>query len=248
MGGTNWYHPHPHFHTEEQVEGAAVGLLINADLSQDMTVDPSKGGNAERQDVYEFLTNQDHQLYLLAAFDEDSSVWVNANQEGTNAYDLVAGKWYRMRIMTASAGGEPEIVTVSPDCDAYALAHDGVYRFEPPKAREEQYWLNGASRIDLALKCDSAGEYGITITDGFWGRNASAWDGVGWEGAQVIAVLNVVAGDASGPGPFLPGGEPWVSYRPNYLQNNIGDPDNRFVAEVSNNRMNDQRYNEGVYR
>lgn len=213
------------------------------------------GSEEDRASVYGFLTSNETNLYLLAAFNVDESKWENANQDGNDqVYHLKRDKWYRMRIMTANPDAEPETVKVDDGCEAHAIAHDGVLRFHPPKERLNYYFLTGASRVDLAIRCNNTGTFSITISEGWEGYSTEGaepvWDGVGWEGAQRVASLEVTDdGDVSNhPSPFLPNGMQWKSYRQPYLQDISGlerPPErDRWITIVDNNDMNDLKYNE----
>jgi FtsP/CotA-like multicopper oxidase with cupredoxin domain len=242
MGGTMWYHPHLHMHTYEQVSGGALGMILIGEQAQDATIAASDGLAADRTSVYNFLTEPTRELLLVAV--NDGGNWKNANHaaSATNTYSLTPGLWYRLRILTVNPNAEPETLTVSSGCTAHAIAHDGVFRFQPPKAAATSYYLTGASRLDLAIKC-VAGTTNITMSQGwnnkkrgekttrkFWGDNAprwgGQWDGDGWSGSQTIASF-VVSGTTQTTAthtPFL-GTDSWVStlasqwtsVRPSYL-------------------------------
>ena len=154
MGGTHWYHPHVHYHTLDQVSGGAFGFIIVEDRGSDEIVDPSSAGpSAERQNVENFLRNPENELMLMAV--RKGGAWQNLNHDGISNYTLVAGQWYRLRIITINPDAEPETLRFPFECTVRALAHDGVYRFTPPKAAASDYYLTGASRVDVAIKCDT---------------------------------------------------------------------------------------------
>ena len=120
--------------------------------------------------MYDFLTDKTRDLVILAAFDTEKNQWCNKNQDGNSVeYNLIKDVWYRLRILTVNPEAEPEIVSIPPECDAHAISHDGVYRFNPPKHREVRYFLTGASRADVAIICRSVGNWSVTNTEG-WTR------------------------------------------------------------------------------
>ena len=209
--------------------------------------------------MYKFLTNKATDLIVLAAYDTDKNQWENKNQDNdSKEYNLVKDNWYRVRILTVNPEAEPEIITIPPECDAHAISHDGVYRFNPPKQREEQYYLTGASRVDVAVKCSSEGDFWVTATEGWTrrrrlqvttGPTATGWsDGEGdWDGDQPLAVLRVRAGTGTvnDNGPFIGQNGTWPSSRPDYLVDiRAGTPDNYFSIEMDNASVNDKEYNE----
>jgi FtsP/CotA-like multicopper oxidase with cupredoxin domain len=262
MGGTHWYHPHLHFHTEDQASGGAVGALIIEEQDFAHTIDASDLNNGAAHQVYNFLTNKETDLIILGAYDTDKNQWMNKNQDNDSLiYNLVEHVWYRLRILTVNPEAEPEIITIPPECDAHAISHDGVYRFNPPKHREDKYYLTGASRVDVAIKCSSVGTFVVTATEG-WSRRrrlqvstgptATGWaDGFGdWDGDQPLAVLQVTAGTGteSKHGPFIDNKlevGTWPSWRPDYLLDLRQDtPENYFSIEMDNASVNDLEYNE----
>ena len=271
MGGTNWYHPHLHPYAENQTSGGAFGLLIIEDqVDQDLVVDPSSGGTAgERAQVYDFLTDSTRELFLLAAFDIHERKWLNKNQDGNSkTYNLIAGVWYRMKIATINANAEPESIDIPSGCHSYALAYDGVYKFEPPREKIERYYLTGASRMDIALKCDIIGIFNITISAGWlseeqreddpWSDggssgsdniDSSSWsDGGGSPGSQSIAKLIVSTGTVpnGNTGPFLNlNGGIWKSYRPNYLKDlRTATVQNTWDIDIGIEDINGKEYDE----
>ena len=230
-------------------------------MDEDHTVFAQAEGS---HDVYDFLTDKTRDLVILAAFDTEKNEWCNKNQDGNSVeYNLIKDVWYRLRILTVNPEAEPEIVTIPPECDAHAISHDGVYRFNPPKHREERYFLTGASRVDVAIICRSVGTWSVTNTEGWTRRRRlqrnkklrttlpTTWsDGSGWEGQQVIANLVVAEGDETEPktGPFVAGGGTWESWRPDYLQDLRAVPrdqiDNRWSIKMDNSAVNDLEYND----
>jgi FtsP/CotA-like multicopper oxidase with cupredoxin domain len=230
MGGTSWYHPHVTGHTLEQAKGGAFGLIVIQDRSRDLTVDPSVGSESDRDAIYDFLTDLDRELLILAAI--SGGKWINSNPDMKSTsmeYKIKVGIWYRLRILTVNPDAGPETAIFPPECDAYALAYDGVYLFNPPRARLETYKMTGASRLDVALKCAAAGTFEIANTDG-WSTSTLgdiATNGQDWEGLPSIATLlvsdvgsskNATSSSSISTGPFLSDGLAWKSYRPHYLR------------------------------
>ena len=214
--------------------------------------------------MYDFLTDKTRDLVILAAFDTEKNQWCNKNQDGNSVeYNLIKDVWYRLRILTVNPEAEPEIVSIPPECDAHAISHDGVYRFNPPKHREVRYFLTGASRADVAIICRSVGNWSVTNTGGWTPRRRlgrtkklrttlpTTWsDGSGWEGQQVIANLVVSEGDGTEPktGPFVAETGTWLSWRPDYLLDLRAVPreeiDNRWSIKMDNSAVNDLEYND----
>jgi FtsP/CotA-like multicopper oxidase with cupredoxin domain len=259
MGGTSWYHPHVMGRTLEQASGGAFGLVVIEDRPRDLTVDPSVGSETDRDAVYDFLTDLDRELFILAAF--SGGKWINSNQDMNDTsmeYNIKVDIWYRLRILAVSPDAKPETVIFPPECDAYALAYDGVYIFNPPRARLDAYKMTGASRLDVALKCTVVGIFQVANTDG-WSPSLPggviAWHGQGWEGLPSIATLVVSDVDSSSnntsttwikTGPFLSDGLAWKSYRPNHLRDlrNVTVVDNTWSIDMGQyGKLNGLPYN-----
>lgn len=209
MGGLHWYHAHKHPHVAAQVGGGAFGLIRVEELPLTETIagvmtDAHRG-------VYEFLTDRTRELFLIAGMMDDN--WVNANHNASAVYELEQDVWYRMRILSVDPSALPEQMVFPEACQVHALAHDGVYRFEVPKAAASVYPLTGASRLDVAIRCNSIGDHEITMSLDNARRRRKL------ETPAIVGMLNVTSSDGGTdlPGPFVDGA-PWKSYRPFYLQ------------------------------
>ena len=197
--------------------------------------------------MYNFLTNEDQDLVILAVYDSENGEWVNKNQDNNSReYNIKEDVWYRLRTLTVDADATPEIVTIPPECEAHAIAYDGVFVFHPPKQQEGRYFLNGASRLDVAIKCNRVGKSYITITDGY-ARRRRLQGGPPQDGSHVIAALRVSERDGNEPtyGPFSESGTSWDSYRPDYLKDLRNEPvDNLFKLSFGSNHANGLEYDE----
>ena len=254
MGGTHWYHPHVHYHTLDQVSGGAFGFIIVEDRGSDEIVDPSSAGpSAERQNVENFLRNPENELMLMAV--RKGGAWQNLNHDGISNYTLVAGQWYRLRIITINPDAEPETLRFPFECTVRALAHDGVYRFTPPKAAASDYYLTGASRVDVAIKCDTVTtvplelqlDFGWDTTYSCSGRNGY-WGGECWSNpGPSVASISVVTGTPNNETPLLSEtvqGQ-WKSWRPFYLRDVLTEStQNTFTVDISSRDINNLEYDE----
>lgn len=221
MGGTHWYHAHWHHNSEKHVGGGAFGMLI--------VEDGSNVGDGVDAGVDAFLKNE---KIFIASNHED--VWgsfiVNGVEEGIEAYNFRTDEWYRLRILTVNLDDHSSSRTVSfgEECETYAIAHDGIFRFEVPAPEaQKDFSIGDASRLDVAIRCafDSA----ISIN------------------GQKVATIK--AGPplkkSVVPSPFKSSieGESWSSTRPEYLADLRGITHYQsFSFKVDETNINGQQY------
>ena len=216
MGGTYFYHSHYHGRSYSHLKNGAFGMLIVEDGD-----DVSAEANGVDNGVMKFLQNE--QRLILANMPGLPGRFQSAQTQ----YHLNRDEWYRFRVLTMSIDSHQAKHTLSFDipleevyvqntvvgtepplpCETHVIAHDGIMRFEVPsdKSHDSSYELNGASRIDLAVKCHTNADIMI--------------------GGMPVAVIKMADGaaneDSSGvkPTPFNNGGQDtWKSRRPYYLQ------------------------------
>lgn len=212
MGGFHWYHAHVHGSTEAQVKAVgrgsecqctyhcqqvlagAWGLIVVEDQSPERLF--ASYSASQLQDAYNLLTAQQHQLLLVAEYNVTQRSWSNAYAPD---YHLRARAWYRMRVLTVNVKGVLNMVQFPPTCRVLLIAHDGVYRFRVPGPEVSEFSMTGASRLDVALLCNSTGTISV--------------------GGAVVATLHVLDTGAAPAraSPFSTSGEAWLSWRPPYL-------------------------------
>jgi len=135
-------------------------------------------------------------------------------------YSWNSNEWYRLRVLTMSIDSHMtnhnlEFLPIVNDneyeesssyssidehpCETRAIAHDGVLRFTVPAEAASKYSLNGASRIDLAIRCHANAHVSV--------------------GGTVVASISVGTNESTStsPSPFGANGQAWESKRPNYL-------------------------------
>mmetsp|Transcript_7797 Transcript_7797/g.11518 ORF Transcript_7797/g.11518 Transcript_7797/m.11518 type:complete len:605 (+) Transcript_7797:150-1964(+) len=195
MGGTHWYHAHWHHHSEQFVGGGAFGMLI--------VEDGSNVGTGVDAGVEAFLKNE---KIFIASNHEDiyGPFIVNGVEGDLESYDFNSDEWYRLRILTVNLNPNTSSRTISfgDECQAYAIAHDGIFRFEvPARTAQNDFSIGDASRLDVAIRC--ALDSTISIND------------------ETVATIK--AGQPSTksvvPSPFKSSieGQSWSSTRPDYL-------------------------------
>jgi FtsP/CotA-like multicopper oxidase with cupredoxin domain len=199
MGGTYWMHAHRHTTTQTQVSGGAFAMVI---IEEQAGVANSVSNTVSRQNVLDWTTKE----LLLVASKVGSTKRGNGLTD--ESFDVFAGEWYRLRVAAVDPKGRRSDLVID-GCEARAVAYDGVWREQVPANAASTYSLTGASRIDLAIKCDSSGTVKFD--------------------RAVIATLNVASGSSSKPGatPFVSGGT-WSPVRPDYLRDLSQEPSSLF--------------------
>ncbi len=161
MGGLHWYHAHVHGSTRHQVVGGAFGLIVVEDQPRRKVF---LHDSAELDGVWRLLTSSNREKLLLAFYDVVTGKWQNG--VGRNhSFLLERGEWYRFRVLTQNTLGIASQLSLPRSCDVFRLAHDGVYLFLVPGETSENLSLTGASRIDLAVRCNSSDSFTMAGTD-----------------------------------------------------------------------------------
>merc|ERR1711983_436827 len=94
---------------------------------------------------------------------DTSMYWtILVNMQYIPKITLMAGKWYRMR-MVMSSTMDGVVFTAPSGCDLQLLAKDGVYLQDAPRSIKYVVIAPG-NRADVAIKCDVApGVYSMPI-------------------------------------------------------------------------------------
>ena len=197
MGGTHWYHPHSHGGSAMQVGGGALGMLIVDDAPG--LLPPEVAGLEERHIVIsdlnpEALANIGKRTEsecrgaggLEAAcqeafwtpsavaktpFPHPKLLLVNGRQEPR--MHLLAGQWYRFRLLFGSAGGGAgtgggmmmhgrrlrtsdfdgtDVHPTLAGCEIGLLAKDGVYLHRAPRPITRGL-MSAGNRADWLVQC-----------------------------------------------------------------------------------------------
>lgn len=222
MGGTFWYHSHYHGRSYSHLKGGAFGMAIVEDNTADSDTASASASSIEDDEAVQMFMRNEHRMVLANTPGLPGSFKASA---ASKHYSWNSDEWYRLRVLTMSIdshltnhnleflpvvvdGDEAAAAAAehSDPCEIRAIAHDGVLRFTvPAEVATSKYSLNGASRIDLAIRC-----------------NADAHVSVG---GTVVASISVSAAEATAkgttagvaPSPFDANGRAWKSKRPNYL-------------------------------
>lgn len=161
MGGTYWYHTHSHGQSYHEMKNGAFGMLI---------VEDGDFGSVDAG-VQKFMQNEQHLVVT-------NMLGLPGKFEASKTHlEFVKDEWYRLRVLTMSLDSHQGVHTLSfdhpvgtsPDsmsmtspleahgpCEIRTIAHDGILKFKVPSLKEQNsYTLNGASRIDFAIRCTS---------------------------------------------------------------------------------------------
>ncbi len=209
MGGTFWYHPHQHRLTNEQISGGAFGLLIVDEPNPAATLGVEDAG---------VLAWLDASRELLLVASKVSGVR-RGNGEANLRLNLVAGEWYRLRILAVDPLALPASLTIgsSSSCEVRAAAYDGVWRSSVPHPTSTNaYTVTGATRLDVAVRC-AAGDHDVL----YGGTTASSRVAVlaAAEGTVTAATPFVVDNDgSSSSSSTATSSTAWAPRRPSYLQ------------------------------
>ena len=110
--GTNWYHAHVHEHTQEQVRGGALGMLVVDDILDDSSnpsgvvpVVPDTCDN--RANIEDFLMNEKQ---IVAA--KLGNTWTGNGIAGGATIMVNPLEWTRFRIAVSDPGGGTGLVEI----------------------------------------------------------------------------------------------------------------------------------------
>ena len=195
-GGTMWYHPHVHGSTAVQVGGGAVGAIIVDD-------DTNEGLPLWLTSMEELVLVIQHldlrRVRQIGRSNIDNGVQDTVFQTDNNAANtdfwilngqyepdicLTTGKWKRFRIVNVdmTQSNEYTIDAANGDsssCKVYLIAKDGVLihglnNEVPREITTRKMFFSGASRADVAVRCDTPGTYTITTSSDNGGGRAIA--------------------------------------------------------------------------
>lgn len=203
------------------MEGGAFATVIIDELPQ-VLADPELPGASAIEEWY------NNEILLMASIVDGTAM---GNGLSNHVINMKQNEWYRMRIISVDPGGQASTLQFPLFCDVHAAAHDGVWRFEVPKATSSRsYTLTGSSRLDVAIRCSRSGalRYGWTST---------------------VATIRVSGSSTSTASPFDADGNPWASFRPWYLRDLRSLPSESFetfVIEASEDAINGIQYDPEV--
>lgn len=186
-GGTFWYHAHFHGRNAFSVIGGAYGMVVIEDQ-------PGVGTGltgAPLDPAVKYFLNSRMLERDLVAFSEFGTYLGNGDPLGA-AISLTANQWARLRTVFV----KPEMIwgqaifkdpaglvlawntTTGPRCEIYDIAQDGVYfstvPWKPyaPNGETSTYAFEvlGSSRLDLAIRCLTAGTFTLQFDGGVVAR------------------------------------------------------------------------------
>ena len=223
MDGTFWYHAHVHGHTNDQVRGGAVGVLL---------IDPADSAEVPPGDIQSMIANE--RILLLATLLGTHKA--NGLDAGQLQFTLAPDTWTRLRVVCADpAGLVRDLRFDGTQCQVHPIAYDGVWRTQVPGDEQHVYDITGATRIDLAIKC-SQGSSGI-----WYDLEINALT----DGDRMVQLD--VTGASTGPDVDL---QLWEPVRPVYLQNlaslDAVEVQDTFTIALAGNNINGQPWDKDI--
>jgi suppressor of ftsI len=216
MGGTYWYHAHHHGSTFLQVAGGAFGMIVIDDANDGLP--PTVTDMRERLLSVAFLdpnaAGTGGDILMTGTL---SPTWtVNGAAGGT--FTMPVDEWEHWRILLADRDAKVKTLSVGPACEVVLMARDGVWRTTAPlNLPANSIVLTGASRADLAVRCNSNSDISVN----------------GSPVATVIADPGLPSNPDVGPyDPNNPVDGTWNAIRPNYLR------DLRGATPIANQTIN----------
>lgn len=123
---------------------------------------------------------------------------VQGNLHTNEIIHMTGNKWYRLRISMVDPAALPAKISFGEECEVRKVANDGVWLSTVPAEPNNDIWLTGASRADVAIKCQD--ESTITHTT------------LSSDSKTMFATIKVKGFDSDTPDPT-----PWKPRRPNSL-------------------------------
>ena len=155
MGGTFWYHAHHHGSTYLQVSSGAFGLIIIDDSNDGIPAEVA--AMDERHLLLGYLepgnaAGTGGDSLISGSF---SAGWtINGTVNGDIC--MPANTWQHWRMLVADQDARLVDLEIGQGCEVELLARDGVWRTTAPRALTDgTLTLTGASRADLAVRCNS---------------------------------------------------------------------------------------------
>jgi FtsP/CotA-like multicopper oxidase with cupredoxin domain len=227
MGGTYWYHAHHHGSTFLQVSTGGFGLIIIDDGNDG--IPPEVAAMTEREVIIGFLDPDNAGVSgdTLVSGDLGPTWTVNGAVNGDMCVPV--NEWQHWRVLLADADSRPKDVAIDGDCEVELLARDGVWRTTAPKAiPTNTISLTGASRADLAVRCQSDATISV--------------------GNTVVANVYADGPGNTNPNPFGTAngtrGDPWSADRPDYLRDLRQETvDNTETVRMGARTINGSKFN-----
>lgn len=148
-------------------------------------------------------------------------------------FNLIRGEWYRLRVVGVEINGKAWDLGLPVFCETYQVAHDGVWRFNVPKATspvDGRYHMTPASRMDFAVRCSRLGSYVIQFDN------------------TVVATLMVANGNPTAATPYVNTNQTWSPKRPDYLQDvSTETPDSNYTISLFDRTINGRPFDPSVF-
>jgi FtsP/CotA-like multicopper oxidase with cupredoxin domain len=216
MGGGYWYHAHHHGATFLQVSTGAFGLIFIENDPQE-AIPANVAAMEERHLVLGYLEPNNAagtggDTLIGGTFSDGWTI------NGTVNGDVCVpqGEWQNWRMLVADQDARLVDLQIGDGCEVALMARDGVWRTEAPKIlTDNTLTLTGASRADLAVRCNSNSTISVA-------------------GTQVANVIIEGTSNSTAHPYDEDGVSTWSAVRPDYLRDLRQEP---FVAGSQTIRM-----------
>jgi len=161
-----------------------------------------------------------------------------SNGRSYEIFNVIPGKWYRLRVSTVDPLGVSQQLKFTEGCDIHKVATDGVWHSVVPfddddlneKARNGIYPMTGSSRGDFAIRCNADTDF-INVL----------------YGNKLSAIVNVKASGSTSNLRIELGR--WVPKRPLSVRSMMEEDvpeENKFTIEVSRDSINERYWDKDI--
>ena len=192
--------------------------------------DENSGNN-----IPSWITNE----LLLQVVRLDGGESMLSNGRSNEIFNVIPGKWYRLRVSTVDPLGVSQELKFTDGCDVHKVASDGVWHTVVPfddddldeKARNGIYPMSGSSRGDFAIRCNADTVDFINVL----------------YGNKLSAIINVkTSGSTSNLRNEL---GRWVPNRPLSIRSMMDEDvpeENQFAIQVSRDSINKRYWDKDI--
>lgn len=158
-GGVHWMHPHVHMHTEAQVSGGAVGMIIVEDAAGGVEIPSELSTNMPIHEMIFFHFDQARARtqalnHYVTTTSGTAATLYTVNGFVNPKLQVEQGVWTRLRMLHASPV-QMLFTTFPATCIVLLLGKDGVY-VKPREITSKVIQFTQASRVEILIKCSGA--------------------------------------------------------------------------------------------
>jgi len=235
--GMHWYHPHLHEWTFEQVRGRAFGPIFVDEYPEVLASYPPSVQAWLANEIFVQMSTETEPSPILEGDGVKDGRCVGgydvcyprANNKRLEHIKLIKDEWYSLELHNINpAGTGKDIIkffgpdgTGDADCITMIAGYDGVYRSKVPRPVEHYpeepnyFHCNGASRLHLAIKCQSQATLKLSKEE-----SSPNFYGIHDPEVPVILELDIIEGEKTIASPYADEANlvQWEPPRPQYLE------------------------------